>query len=162
MSTNAPLSHLQDALQMEGSAKLDLWEIRLRTVSTIFRFWNGKSRMWQGNLYEGLACQVTGESLTSEGQNSRPTLTAVNPNKVFGPFAAEGLFDLAEVIRKRVLQPHMINNVNQFEQRVWIVGRPSQVSSQMIQLELRSPTDMPAWKTPRRTFSPPEFPFITA
>lgn len=160
MTTNAPVSHLQDALLLEADAKVDLWEIRLRAVPTIFRFWNGVARSWQGNDYEGLASQLSGESLSSEGQVSRPQLTAVNPDKIFGPFAAEGLFDLAEVIRKRVLQTHFINNVNQFEQRVWICGRPISVTSQVIQLELRSPTDMPAWKTPRRTFSPPEFPFI--
>lgn len=147
---------------MEGDAKLDLWEIRLKTVPTIFRFWNGKSLTWQGNLYEGMACQLSGESNPSEGQTSRPILTAVNPENIFGPFAGDGLFDLAEVIRKRVLQTHIISNTNLFEQRVWICGRPSGVSDQLIQLELRSPTDMPAWKTPRRTYSPPDFPFIVS
>lgn len=160
MSTNAPVSHLQDALTLQGDYPCDLWEIRLKGIATVFRFWNGLTRTWQGQPYEGLACQLSGEGADSEGQNARPTLTAVNPGKVFGPFAAEGYFDLAEVIRKRVLQTHLIGNVNQFQQRTWICGRPSGVTSQVIQLELRSCTDMPAWKTPRRTFSPPEFPFV--
>lgn len=161
MSTNAPVSHLEDALKLESEAKIDLFEIRLRGIPTIFRFWNGVTRTWRSDVYEGLACQLSGEGSDSEGQSARPSLTVVNPEKIFGPFAAEGYFDLAEVIRRRVLQPHFVGNVNEFQQRVWIVGRVSGVTSQGLQLELRSPTDMPAWKTPRRTFSPPEFPFVT-
>ncbi len=157
---NAPVSHLQDALELEGDAKLDLWELRLKTVPTIFRFWNGAERTWRGNLYQGLACQLQGEASGTEGQNNRPTLTVTNPAKIFGAFAAEGYFDLAEIIRRRVLQRHFIADVNEFQQRVWIVGRVPGVTAQVLQLELRSPLDMPAWKTPRRVFSPPEFPFI--
>ena len=161
MTTNAPVSHLQDALELESDAKIDLFEIRMRGIPTVFHFWNGVTRTWQGKPYEGLPCQIAGEGSTSEGQRSRPTLTVVNPEKIFGSFAAEGYFDLAEVTRKRVLQRHFVEDVNQFEQRIWICARPSGVTSQGLQLELRSTTDMPAWKTPRRTFSPPEYPFVT-
>lgn len=161
MTTNAPVSHLQDALELDGEAKIDLFEVRLRGVPTIFRFWNGVTRSWQDRVYEGLACQMAGEGSSTEDQNARPTLTVVNPEMIFGPFAAEGYFDLAEVVRKRVLQPHFIGNVNQFEQRIWICARPAGVTAQGMQLDLRSTTDMPAWKTPRRTFSPPEFPFVS-
>src|SRR5690606_30808592 len=109
----------------------------------------------------GLPCQLSGEARNSEGQQSRPSLTVVNPEKVFGVFAAAGYFDLAEIIRKRVLQAHFVGNVNEYEQRVWIVARPSSVTAQTMSLELRSPLDMPSHKTPARTFSPPEFPFVT-
>ena len=160
MSVNAPVSHLEDALKLESDAKIDLYELRLRGSPTILRFWNGVTRTWQGDIYEGLACALTGEGSPSADQNSRPTLTVVNPDKIFGVFAAEGYLDLAEIVRRRVLQPHFVEDVNLFEQRVWIVARPSQVTSQSMSLELRSTTDMPAWKTPRRTFSPPEFPFV--
>lgn len=160
MTTTAPISHLEDGLKLESENKVDLWEIRLRGIPTRFRFWNGVTRSWMGNSYEGLACQLQGEGRSSEGQESRPSLSVVNPDKIFGPFAAEGYFDLAEIIRKRVLRPHFEGNVNLFEQRVWIVARPSAVRGQSLTLELRSPLDMPSMKTPRRTFSPPEFPFV--
>lgn len=160
MTTNAPVEQLQDALSLEGDYPCDLWEIRLKNTPVIYRFWNGATRTWQDNVYEGLASQVSGEGSSVENQYARPTLTVVNPAKIFGPFAAAGYFDLAEVIRKRVLQTHFVNDQNLFRQRVWICARPSLVTSQVLQLELRSPTDMPAWKTPRRTYSPPEFPFV--
>lgn len=159
MSTNAPVSHLEESLKLEADGDIDLFEIRLRGLSTIFRFWNGPTRTWGGYTWEGLACQLTGEGEGSESQ-ARPKLVVVNPAKIFGPFAAEGYLDLAEVIRRRVLQENFINGVNVYEQRLWLVGRVAGNTDQGLQLELRNSTDMPAWKTPRRTFSPPEFPFV--
>lgn len=154
------LPQLQEALKLEADAEIDLWEIRLRGPNVRYRFWNGPERTWQGNIYNGHACQLTGEGSGTEGQANRPTLTVVNPENIFGVMVAEGYFDLAEVIRRRVLQQHFINNVNIFDQKVWLVGRVSLVRNPVLQLELRSTTDMPAWKTPRRTFSPPDFPFV--
>jgi lambda family phage minor tail protein L len=161
VATNAPVEHLQESLKLEGDAFVDLWEIRMKTTPLTYCFWNGPTKTWQGKQYEGLPCQLTGDTRSTDGQSARPTLMVYNPEKIFGVFAAEGYFDLAEVIRKRVMQQHFLTNVNLFEQRVWICARPSGVTSGSLQLELRSPTDMPAWKTPRRTFSPPEYPFVS-
>lgn len=152
---SAPVEHLQEALKLEADAYVDLWEIRLRSTPTIARFRNGSACTWQDMDFEGLACQLQGEGQSTEGQHARPTLTVANPEKIFGPFAAAGYFDLAEVIRRRVLQQHLQNDVNIFQQRVWICGRPVNVTPQTLTLELRSPTDIPLWKTPRRTYSPP-------
>lgn len=158
--TTAPVSHLNESLKLEGDSYIDLWEITLKGVSTIVRFWNGPTRTWQGVSWEGISCQLAGEAQGDQNQNVRPTLNVVNPSMVFGPFAAAGYFDLAVVVRKRLLQSHFTGNVNEFQQRVWIVGSIPAVSDQGLRLDLRSPTDTPAWKTPRRTYSPPEFPFI--
>lgn len=161
MVTNAPVEHLQDALGLEGDALVDLWEVRLKGVNLVYRFWNGPTRTWQGFAYEGMGCQLANEGSGSEGQNSRPTLSVNNPGNIFGVFAAEGYFDLAEFTRKRLLQQHFIDNVNIYQQTIWICGRPLNSNSGLLQLELRSPTDMPPWKTPRRTFSPSEgYPFV--
>lgn len=157
----APIEHLQDALEMVGDAYIDLFEVRLRNLPYTARFWNGASRIWQGNTYDALPCQLTGESQSADGEKSRPILTVINPDNLLGLFAAPGYFDLAEVIRKRVLQTHFVNNVNIFEQRVWLVGRVASVRSNSLRLELRGPTDMPVWKTPRRQYTPPDFPFVT-
>lgn len=158
---NAPIEHLQDALKLEGDGKVSLWEVRLKTSPvTIYRFWNGPTRTWQGVTYEGLACQLSGDS-REEGRSSRPTLTVQNPEKILGTFAADGYFDLAELIRKRVLQQHFLADVNLFEQRIWISARAATVGRGVLQLDLRSPTDMPPWKTPRRVYAPPTHPFVT-
>lgn len=161
MATNAPVSHLEEALKLEADATVDLWEVRLKGVNLQYCFWNGPTRTWQGRSYEGLPCQLQGEARSSEGQNARPTLIVHNPDKVFGVFAAEGYFDLAEFVRKRVLQQHFLADVALWEQNVWISARAAGVTNGTLQLELRSPTDMPPWKTPRRTFSPPDYPFVS-
>lgn len=160
MSTNAPIEHIQESLKLNADGLIDLWEITLRVVNTTVYFVNGPSRTWQGHTYESLPCQLSGEAVSASDQNNRPTLSVINPEKIFAPFAAAGYFDLALVVRKRLLQDHYMNNVNIFQQRVWISGRPSSVTNQSIQLELRSPLDSPNFKTPVRKFSPPEFPFV--
>lgn len=162
MSTDAPVTHLEEALKLEADGYVHLFEARLKTDPvTIVRFWNGPTRTWNGHSYEGIACQLTGDGKTAQGELSRPNLTIQNPGNIFGLYAAEGYFDLAEVIRKRVLQQNFINDVAAFKQNVWIVGRVANSTQQILQLELRSPTDMPVWLTPRRTYSPPDYPFVT-
>lgn len=160
MTSSAPVAHIEDSLKLSGDATADLWEITLKTLNTVVPFWNGPTTTWQGKEYNGLACQLQGEARSSDGKSARPTLTVHNPTNIFGPYASDGYFDLALVIRKRVLQTHLQSNTNLFEERVWICGRPILVSDQLLSLELRSPLDMPTWLTPRRTYSPPAYPFV--
>jgi len=160
VSTNAPPEHIAESLKLEADTTVDLFEIRLKKTPTIVRFWNGPTRTWRGATYEGIACQLQGDGARSDGQVARPVLSAINPENIFGVFAAEGYFDLAQVTLKRVLQQHFIDNVNLYEQRYWFVGRVTGVTNQRIHLELRSSTDIPNAKSPARTFSPPEFPFV--
>ena len=157
--SDAPVSHFNEALKLSADTTCDLFEAVLNNGTTI-RFWTGQTVTWQGNQYESLACQLTGEQRNSDGSYARPTLTVVNPDNAFGVFAAEGYFDLAVVTRKRVLQQDLINNIPAFEPRIWLVGKPSRVTRQVLQLELRDTTDIPVWQTPRRTFNPPTFPFV--
>jgi hypothetical protein len=108
-----------------------------------------------------MALQLTGEGDYSDDEVARPNLNIMNPNKIFGPFASAGHFDLATVVRKRVLPQHIQTNANIFRQRVWLVGRITNVSSQILGLELRSPHDIPNYMTPPRMFMPPEFPYVS-
>lgn len=159
MTTTAPVSHIEEALKLEADAAIDLFTITLRG-GTILRFRNGPSITWQGHLYEGLASELSGEGLSAEDEKNRPTLTVLNPEKLFGSFAAEGLLDLALVVRRRVMQRHLLDDVGLSQQRIWILGRIVLVNSQVIRVELRSPLDMPAWKTPNSFYMPPEYPFV--
>lgn len=162
MTTNAPIEHIEDALLLQGDARPDLWEVTLKIpgAPTVYRFWNGPQITWQSNVYDGMASQLQGEERSSDGQAARPTLTVMNPSNIFGPFASAGYFDLAVVVRKRLLQAHLEANVNLFQTNLWICGRPIQVSNQALSLELRSPLDIPVWLTPKRSYQPPEYPFV--
>lgn len=156
----APIEHIEDALKLEGDYRVDLWEVKLHNSNTYVRFWNGPTRTWQGKVWEGLACRLSSETKSAEGRRNRPTLTIVNPENLFGPMAAAGTFDLAQFTRRRLLQEHFDADVNIYEQTLYISSRVVAITDQVLQLELRSPLDFPPFKTPRRTFSPPEYPFV--
>lgn len=160
MSTSAPVTHIAESLKLSADRVVSLFEVRLRGIDHIVYFRDGATITWQGNQYEGMACSLTGESASSEGENARPTLTVINPANLFAPFAAAGYFDLATVIRREVLQDDLLANVNVFQQRVWIVGRPTSVKHPVMSLELRSPLDIPGFTVPNRFYMPPEFPFV--
>lgn len=155
-----PVSHLQQSLGLEANELTKLWEIRLRTVPVRVYFRAGPTVTWQGHTYEQIGCVLKGEGDYATEQNARPTLGLQNPDKIFGPAAAQGHFDLATVIRKEVLPVHLANNSNIFRQRVWFVSRPSGVHGHSLQLELCGPTDFPNFQIPPRFFSAPEFPFV--
>lgn len=160
--TTAPVTHIEESLKLSADAVIALWEVQLKGVSTIVRFKDGPTATWQSNTYESMGCMISGESASSEGQNSRPILTVINPENIFGAFAAAGYFDLATVIRKEVLQADLLADANVFQQRVWIIGRPTSVKNPAMQLELRSPIDIPGFTVPNRFYMPPEFPFVVA
>lgn len=155
-----PITHIDDSLKITGDHRIDLWEVQLKTEPVIYRFWNGVARTWQGQTWEGLSCTLSGEGRSAEGERSRPTLTVVNPDNIFGQLAADGYFDMATFIRRRVLQEHFMADVNIAQQNVYISTRVASVNDQVLRLELRFPTDLPTFKTPRRTYSPPEYPFV--
>ena len=164
MTTNTvPLEHLQEATKLTADAVVDLFELTLSgTVSTVItRFKDGKTATWQGNLYENLACNITGVSRHSTEEKTRPTLTILNPLGIFTATAFSGYLDGAKLIRRRVLRTHLENNINISEAQYWIVSRPSNiVSGQSCSLELRSAADGPDSFLPARRYMPPDFPFV--
>jgi lambda family phage minor tail protein L len=156
----APATHLTEALKLQTDAIVALFEVQLKGVSTIVRFRDGPTVTWQGQVYESMGCALTGEGSNADGEHTRPILSVNNPENIFGAFCSAGYFDLATAIRREVLQADLLANANIFQQRVWIIGRPSSVKNPLAQFELRSPIDMPGFMIPNRYYMPPEFPFI--
>jgi lambda family phage minor tail protein L len=157
----APLSHHVDALELEGQAEVDLWEIVLNDGLTVFRFRNGPSVTWQSDLYENLPIAIGGEEHNSDDKQARPALRIYNPKSIFGPYAMQKAFDLALVTRRRVLGVNLAANANIFEPSIWVVRRVVNVTSQMLHLELSSPLDGPSLMVPHRTYVPPDFPSVS-
>ena len=139
--TDVPVSHTEDALKLTSDAQVFLWEIRLRDGSKVF-IRNGPKVTWQGNLYENL-----------------PIL--FNPQKIFGPMAHQGKFELATVIRREVLQQNLLADLNICVPRVWIIGQIQSCTSRSLDVQLRSPTDGPNMNVPYRYYGPPDFPTVT-
>lgn len=157
----SPIEHRHEALKLEDAdGFVNLFTARLKG-GAIYRFWNGPTRTYRGDVYSGLACKITGEKRTTDGEVSRPLLSIANPENAFSGFAAVGFFDMAEVVRHRLLQEHFEANVNIWEQKVWIATRVASIKNQILTLELRSPLDLPNFMVPARTYNPPEFPAVS-
>lgn len=75
--------------------------------------------------------------------------------------AHEGKFELATVIRRVVLQEHLLADANIFIPTVWIIGQINSCTSRLLQVALRSPTDGPNMNVPYRFYAPPDFPTVT-
>jgi phage-related protein len=162
MTTNAPVSHLEEAQKLTAEALVDLYTITLKNLPVVFRFKNDDTVTWRGNIYEGMAARMSGDNRSADGEESRPVLQIMNPLGIFNAAAVKGQLDLAIVKRQRVLGKHVTGNVNIFDQRMWRVGRVRElISGQSISLELRNMTEGANFQIPARQFTPPEFPMVT-
>jgi phage-related protein len=134
----------------------------LKNQPVIFRFKTDNTVTWQGQLYEGMATRMTGDTRSADGEESRPILQVMNPFGIFNKAALQGQLDQATVIRRRVLRDHVEKDVNISEQRMWYVGRIRElISGQSITFELRNMTEGANFQVPCRMFIPPEFPMVT-
>lgn len=162
MSQAFPPTHLTEAQKLTADAIVDLFTITLVSGGIIYRFKDGETTTWQGNLYEGLPNQMPGDKRSSGNEEGRPILRVVNPEGVFNEVALTGQLDRATVVRKSVLRDHMLANVNIFQQRMWYVERVKElIPGKMLGLELRAMTDLPNIQVPVRMYIPPEFPTVS-
>lgn len=162
MTSLAPVSHKQEAQKLTADALVDLYTITLKNLPVVFRFKNDNEVTWMGLKFEGMACRMTGDSRTADGEESRPMIQIMNPLGVFNSAAVKGQLDQAIVKRQRVLGRHITGNVNIFDQRMWYVGRVRElISGQSISFDLRNMTEGANFQIPARMFTPPEFPMVT-
>lgn len=154
--------HVEEAQKLQAEALVDLFEIHMKgEIPSVVRINNVRNITWQGNLYEGLACQLTGTARSSDDEVNRPMLTIMNPDGIFKPYVAQGVLDGATVYRKRLLRSMLEADVNMCETNVWFVGRIAVLTSQTIGLELRNLSDGPNSTIPARMFYPPEYPVVS-
>ena len=159
---SVPQSHADEAMKLTADAEVDLYQLTIPQAGVTFRFKNNNTVTWQGFTWEGIACQLGGESYTSDDQEARPVLSLVNPDGIFNEPVMDKLLYKATLIRKRVLLAHLEANANIFVQRQWFVERPKElISGQLVSLELRSMIEGPNFFLPARMFIPPEFPTVS-
>lgn len=158
----APVSHLAEAQKLTADAEVDLFTVKLRNEDTLYRFKEGQTKTWQGNIYEGVAVKMSGDTRTADGEESKPQLMVMNPLGIFNLPAKRGDLDLAFVTRRRVLLANLENDVNLYEQRMWQIGRVGQlISGQSITFELKNLTEGANFQIPVRIYMPPEFPTVS-
>lgn len=157
-----PVSHAQESLKLTGDAYVDLYQIQLKNTSTYVRFTAREDITWQGNLYSSIGCSMSGDQLTAEGQEAKPSLTILNPAGIFNTFLQAGTLDLATVTRRRFLRNHVEANLTIYQQRMWYVSRIRDlISGQSFTIELRSMSEGPNFWIPARAYLPPEFPTVS-
>jgi phage-related protein len=162
MTSNAPVSHKQEAQKLTADAEIDLFTVTLKNLDVVFRFKNDNDVTWLGKKFEGMASRMTGDTQSADGEESRPTLQIMNPLGIFNAAAVKGQLDQAVVRRQRVLQKHVTNNTNIFTQRMWRISRVRElISGQSITFELRNMTEGANFQIPVRMFTPPEFPMVS-
>lgn len=162
--TSFPTTHLNEAQKLTADAEVDLFTVTLKNLPIVYRFWDSTSNItWQGHTYEAMACSLSGDMRSAEGEEARPLLRVFNPLGIFNEVALNGDLDLAVVSRKRVLRAHLDANTNIFIQRLWYVGRVRElISGQAITLELRSMSEGANFQIPARMYIPSDgYPFVT-
>lgn len=162
MTSFAPVEHLQEAQKLTADSLVDFYTLTLKNDPVIFRFKADDTVTWRGNTYEGMACRMSGDMRTSDGEEARPSIQIMNPLGIFNKAAVEDKLDLATLVRRRVLGQHVASNANLYEQRMWYVGRVRElISGQSITLELRNMTEGANFQIPCRMYIPPEFPMVS-
>lgn len=158
----SPITHREESLKLTADGLASLYTLTFKDNSTVIRFCNTETITWRGDEYEGIACQLTGESYAASEEENRPKLSVLNPAGVFNQPAMDGFLEMAILVRKRVLRSHLEGNVNLFQQRMWYVSRVLDViADQALTLELRNMTEGPNHQIPARMFIPPEFPTVS-
>lgn len=160
MSLTLPETHLIDNEKLEGEAYFDLFEITLRSAALLY-FHPNTEVTWQGIVYAPLGMKLSDVSDFATSERSRPTLSIMNIDGAFSPFARDGEFNRAVISRKRVLKQHILNNSNIFQERTWLMWNAKTVNKAVMEFELRTPADGQGFNLPARRYIPPEFPFVS-
>jgi phage-related protein len=159
-----PESHVAESLKLTADAQVSLFEIKLIAApgQPIVRLTETKSLTWQGQYYEGTALRFTGESRSADEQRTRPRMTVLDQAAILLEYAFIGYLDYAQVTRRLVLRQHLDANVNLAITQTWYVSRIIEaITGQSLSVEMRSYSDGPSYQIPARSYTPPDFPFVS-
>jgi phage-related protein len=158
--SNVPNAHIDDATRLQADGMVEFFQFDLTSGSSVY-LKNENTVLWNGNQWEGVAIKISGVGSYSDDQIAKPKITFQNPDAIFSPFAAQGVFTAGFMTRYRVAYDDVINNNPVYVNQVWQIGRVSALTRSLITLELRSLTDVPNFIIPARTYQPPEFPSVS-
>lgn len=158
-----PASHVTDAYQLDGDAKVDLFKIQLNAVggNVIVCVTAKQKVVWQGMTFESIPVSLAQEGTNATGEWKRPKFTLANPDGIWSAFIAQGKLDGAQITRYRVLLTHLKANQGIFQMNTWRISKPVQLNKTLAVFELRSPLDGQSFLLPGRAFYPPEYPHVS-
>ncbi|MDR3436439.1 hypothetical protein [Telmatospirillum sp.] len=158
---NWPQEHVDDSLKLNADAIVELYHIILSDKTNLY-LTAGATTTWQGNTYESLAIQMSGEFNSSDSTSvSRPQLVIANPLGIFSSFVVNGYVNKAQVLKYTVLGVNITENNNIYVRQTWVCWRIVLMNKTNLTLEVRGQLDGPNFQTPARSFLPPEFPAVS-
>lgn len=155
-----PESRVADAHKMEADGIVYLYTI-MPKAGGIIRVKNDNTVTWQGETWEGMACQLDQRGQNADGTRVRPKFTFANPEGAFSALVSGGVLNNAQVIETQVLYTDLLADNPACVTHTWILRRIVQLGRDGIQVELRDVTDGQAFNLPLRQFRPPSFPTVT-
>lgn len=157
-----PQSHIEDALKLQADGRLHLYEINPLGGGTVF-IKSDDNFVWQGDLYTGIPCSLTGEKMSTEGTPT-PKLVIGQKDLDLLPFKAlinDGHLDGAQIIRRKVLLDDALADLNISETTYFRVKRIDNYNRTNITLTLASFSGAISQTIPFRSYTTPDFPFVS-
>lgn len=152
--------HRSEAKKLSPQPYIELYEVRVNP-SAVLRLTNHPNIDWNGFTWENWALELTGCSVKTTGEATRPQLRMANLNGAFSFAANSGWLYQGSVTRYRVLEQDLHNNQPSYLRNFWDIAKIASLNKDSILLELRAPMDRQDYKLPARQFFPPEFPYVT-
>lgn len=162
--TTIPQSQIEDAHKLTADAEIDLFELTPSTGTATLYFKADNEVTWQGNVYDGLPLQFTGDSKSTQGASSQPRLVIGQENvdlSIFKPFIFDGSLDGATITRIHILLDDLVNNRLVRSLHYYRVRRVEAYSRTSVSLQLASLSESLGFSMPFRQYLPPAYKAVT-
>lgn len=156
-----PTTHVEDALKLQADGKVHLFELTPLGSGTIY-FKNDNEVTWQGQTYEGIPVQLTGEEYSTESTPT-PRLQIGQDDLDLLPFKGlinDGYLDGGTVVRKIVLLSDLLANLNVKQTTYYRIKRVESYSRTKVSLVLAPFSAAISQVLPHRQYIPPAFPHV--
>lgn len=149
-------------MKLTADGQVELFELTPLTGGTIYMK-AGVAVDWQGQTYESVPCQISGEEQTADKQ---PTPKFVIGQDGISVVALKGLvfdghLEGATLVKKTVLLEDLLANRNVKATRTYRVKRAAEYGATSITLVLASFSGALHQTLPHRQYIPPAFPWVS-
>lgn len=165
MRSDAPQSHIEEAMKLEVRAYVELFRIDLNPPGqAIFSLFLSPTReiTWQGKIWsDSTPCKISETSVQAGGDTTRPKFSIVNPDGTWSRYVHQKYVDNAKVSRYRVLRPHIDSGEDIFQLSSWRISKVLSLNKDLVICELRTALDRQNFKIPADTYRPPNYPTVS-
>jgi len=161
--TTIPIEQIQDAHLLQADGEVYLYELSPSEGTGTVRIKDDNTVTYRGKVYEGLPLKFEGESYSSDGTVSQPTLTIGDQQinlMALKPLLFDGAMDGGVVIRHRILLDDLINNRLILTTDEYRIQRIPEYSRSQISFTLARQADSLNFSIPFSQYYTPDFPSV--